>query len=134
MKKMTGVVHLFLGAGVSIVMSLAGVLLIMAYLLLSEQGVYHLGNYFACILFLSAFCGGYTAGRRGGISYWMPAGLIGCFVGGLSLLLLYMLFNVLPTLQELANFLFLPAVCSSTGALVAANQESRGESAGKMGV
>ncbi|MGI6406287.1 MAG: hypothetical protein ACOX2E_07515 [Syntrophaceticus sp.] len=112
---------LLLGLGASFLLVLAGVLLAFVYAIISDQVTFHLSSYFACVFFLSVFCGGYAAGKKGGIRSWVSAGLIGLFTGGTVLLLFYMTASFVPGLSELLAMLFLPTLLSSTGALVAAN-------------
>lgn len=116
---------LLLGAGTSILVAFLGVLLAVIYVFFSKKGTYYLSSYFAIVLLLSVFCGGYITGQKGGIRNWVPAGLIGVCIGGLALAGLYMLVPLAPGVRELLTMLVLPAFFSSTGALAAANRGRR---------
>lgn len=112
---------LLLGLGISFLLISAGVLLAFVYAMISDQVNFYLSSYFTAVFFLSVFCGGYAAGKKGGIKSWVPAGLIGLITGGTFLLLFYVTASFVPGLRELLAMLFLPTLLSSTGALVAAN-------------
>ncbi|MDD4403093.1 MAG: hypothetical protein PHI24_14920 [Desulfitobacteriaceae bacterium] len=112
---------LLLGLGISFLLISAGVLLAFVYAMISDQVNFYLSSYFTAVFFLSVFCGGYAAGKKGGIKSWVPAGLIGLITGGTVLFLFYVTASFVPGLRELLAMLFLPTLLSSTGALVAAN-------------
>lgn len=112
---------MLLGLGISFLLISAGVLLAFVYAIISDQVNFYLSSYFTAVFFLSVFCGGYAAGKKGGIRSWVPAGLIGLFTGGTVLLLFYVTASFVPGFRELLTMLFLPTLLSSTGALIAAN-------------
>jgi len=125
MRKKEKVFALLTGVGISLLITLGGALLAVVYIVLSAKETYYLSSYFAVVLFVSVFCGGYAAGLKGGVGNWMPAGLIGAFTGGMLLLLLYILVPLAPGVGELLKLLLLPALFSCSGALISANRVRR---------
>jgi putative membrane protein (TIGR04086 family) len=116
---------LLLGVGTSFLLILAGVVLALVYVFLSNKDNYYLSPYFTVVFLVSVFCGGYTAGKKGGIRSWVPAGMIGLITGGMVLLLFYSTASFIPGLTELLTLILLPAFVSSTGALLGANRGRR---------
>lgn len=123
--KRRGSIPLLLGVGTSFLLALGGAGAAMMYVLFSGGVTYHLSTYFTWLLFVSASCGGFAAGHRGGVRYWVPAGVIGLFWGGLATLLLTAAASSGPGVTAVLALLVLPAVCSSAGALLAANRRVR---------
>lgn len=112
---------LLLGAGTSFLLALGGTVVALGYIFLSKGRVYYLSPYFTLIFFISVFCGGFMAGYRGGIRCWVLAGLIGLLWG-------LVLVAVVPhhsAVTIVLSLLVLPAICSSAGALLAANRVVR---------
>lgn len=105
---------LLLGAGTSFLLALGGAAVALVYIFLSKGNAYYLSPYFRLVFFVSVFCGGLMAGYRGGIRCWVPAGIIGLLWG-------LVLMVVFPHRSAAFGLLVLPAVCSSAGALLAAN-------------